>query len=959
MNHGTALQVGTVNGDVNVAPAPQELDTALLRAETEANLDLMALHLSLPSPEGGVTVERALFPELVRAEQGFLLTGEPGIGKTALMCGLARHFRDRGDDVVLLDAGAFAGHVADKLARPLHTVLTEWTGGEPAHLMIDSLDGERGEALGWLSDIVARLAGTRWRVVASARLYDISHNERWKAAFKGMPVSSDLRHRVEALEGVRHFLADGFTAAELENAASRIPGLEAVLAQAAPSFRDLLANPFNLYLTCDLLAEGAWDRSADEPSDQVVLLERYWEARVANIGVLERVRLLGELCSLMLERRRLQVGAGDLPTGYGEAVEELFGNGVLRRIPSRYAHAVPSVAFAHHILFDYAVAQLVFVDGDRSVLAERLAVEPNLVFIARPAIDLHLAQVWDIDPARREFAGLFKELSQSENVLAGVAAAATMVARARSEADISWLVSEQASGDDAITGLVIAVLGEATARAPGTGAPAVELWTPLALALAERLRQKFHLRTVNLLHGILRKLDGLEPLSPQAARANERASCVAAMMASALEDTVGRAALAAEAARSLPLAVAVDGRHGDLVRRIMHDPYTRDRNPGVFRRCVAGAVEIARGAPDTAAELVETVWLLIGNRNDKTLMLAGVLPLTSDLEQDFNLVRYEVGRVFPRLIPFIGTELACRILATATRGAPLIKEFNGDDAAETIETMTDALLDWAEQAGVDGTHATVRSLARHVRHPDVWNRTMARMRERVNLWASSVTGLLSSGDLLADSVTRRQAAELLGTVSRIAGDNDHLQLEAAVDAAAATAFPDDAPWRLRVLDELVPYLDGTRLTLPRLIERREIVDRLEQPPEVSFSEIIIETEPLTSQERYGEDVCAELGPERLALVERLDALRMRTGGEADEGWLSELPELFLEALRDRGLTERMFPDRGDRAANVVVGAALALAESPGAAPGTELGLRAQEVFCRVIGPAPMVEGGSL
>ncbi|WP_436889978.1 AAA family ATPase [Nocardiopsis dassonvillei] len=981
MNHGTALQVGTVNGDVNVAPGSRELDTALLRAETEANLDLMARHLSLPSPEGGVTVERALFPELVRAEQGFLLTGEPGIGKTALMRGLARHYRDRGQDVVLLDAGSFAGHVAGKLARSLHTVLREWTGEEPAHLMIDSLDGERGEALGWLSDIVARLDGTRWRVVASARLYDISHNERWKTAFKGTPVSSDPRHRVEALKGVRHFLADGFTAAELEDAAGRIPGLGTVLAQAAPPFRELLANPFNLYLTCDLLAEGTWDQGAAEPSDQLVLLERYWGARVANDGGLDRIRLLKDVCSLMLDRRRLQISAADLPSGHGEAMAELSGNGVLRPIPSRYAHAVPSVAFPHHILFDYAVAQLVFVGEEGSVLAELLDAEPNLVFIARPAIDLHLAQTWDIDPTREEFARLFRRLVRSENILVGVAAAAVVVVRSRSEADIAWLTSEEAPGDAEGIGLVIGVLGEDTGGEPHIRKRSVEIWTSMAVVLAERLDGGFRPRTVNLLQRILRTLDGLEPLSPDAVRAHERASCVAALMTTALEDTAGRARLAAAASQSLPVAVAVDSGHGDLVRRIMHDPHTREHNPDVFYWCVVGAADIAHAAPAIAAELVETVWGLTGDRNEMTPLLTGVLSLSSNLEQDFTRVRYQVGEVFPRLIPLIGIEAACRVLATATReayfteaekqcryrllaegeeglvlvGLASLRHSGGYGAAGN---MTDALLDWAERTGVDGTHTTVRFLVRHVRHPDVWNRTMIRMRERVDLWSTAAVILLSSGGLLANTVTRREAAALLGAVSPKATDDEHRCLEEAVEAAAETAAPDGGPDLLRVLDELVLYLGGTRLTNPSLAERREIVDHLDEPPEVSSWKITTGFRSLTPQEKFGEDVCAQLGPERLVLVERLDGLRARSEAERDEAWLAELIELLSEALRDRSLMERMFPDRDDPAAEVVVGAARALAGSGGVAPETELGRRICEVFRQVIGSASGREGES-
>ncbi|MEU1898463.1 hypothetical protein ABZ512_08785 [Nocardiopsis dassonvillei] len=985
-NRGQVVYADRLTGDVNFfcecSQDPHSDDIALLRSATDANLRLMAEHLSLPSSQGGTAIDRSVFPDLVRANGDFLVTGDPGIGKTALMHRLAQHYRDRGHDVVLFDAASVEKQTIDKLTRSLHTVLTEWEGEEPGHLLIDALDGERGDMLAWLADTVELLGGTRWRTVASARRFDIANNRRWRKAFTGKPVTSALRHQAEELSGVRHFLVDGFNAGELARAGAELPGLDRVLAEADTPLRVLLSNPFNLSLACVLLRSSAWPGEWSDRPDQVALLESYWHMRAVDDNRLARTRLLGELCQLMLDRHSLQVGCEDVSAEHDEAVNELVTAGVLRQIESHYVAALPSLAFTHHIFFDYAVSQLVFVREGRSALVNRLNEHPNLVFAARPSIDLHLAQTWRRDSERGDFASLCWGLARSQSVLAGIAAASTAVSRARTEKDVDWLTSALTGEDDCaareVVGWVIGVLGGAEEWNTEVRRAAVSVWIPVANALAARLRRAFHPETAELLHRLLRKLDKLDPLGPGAVRAHDRAACVAAMTVTGLEDTAARAGLVAAVALYLPAAVAIDGGHGVLVRRSVRDTHTRKRNPEFFRRCVSGAVDIARGAPDVAVELLETVWELAGDPNEKTPMSTGVVPLNSDMRQDFDGVKYQVGKVFSEAIPHIGVEAACRVLAASTNEPYFSKvaesgsyrlRAEGEEGyvAFTLaslrhagghgapEKMLDALLDWTGKTGPDGVRVTVRYLVRHVRHPDAWTRVLERARTHVVRWRSVLVGLLSSGALIANTVTRKAAAESLGALSPLADAGEHGQLEHAVLAAARSADPDGGKLAARVLDEIVPYLDAERLTQSSLIEHKRSVDQLDEPPEVSFSRITAGTRELTREERFGQDLCAELDKGRMALIERLDELSKQTGNATDEQ-SEELAELFLAAARDQVFLERISPIQDDRAAELVVRAAQKLARLRSASPETELGRRVYRVLRQAVGHSTDTEG---
>lgn len=976
INRGNSVQAHTINGGVRFCACshdPQKDDVALLRTETEANLNLMAGHLTLPALDGDVEVERELFHELVSIEGDFLLTGDPGIGKTALMRKLAQHYRDRGHDVVLLDASTYPERVDGRLLRNLETVLADWKGDRPGHLFIDALDGDRAGMAEQLARTVELLADSRWRTVASARLYDITHNQRWRKAFAGDPVGAEGDRRVKALEGVRHFRVTGLTDIELARVGTRVPGLERVLTCVDS---DLLSNPFNLSLACELLKLDAWPDSWEGRWDQSALLARYWNHRAMDQDRLSRMQLLRDLCRQMLTSRRLQTSQGDVAAEHVKELSDLVSNGVLREIAPRYANAMPSLAFGHHIFFDYAVSQLILSDGDGSLLVRSLNEQPNLVFVARPAIDLHLTATWHADSARKLFAEVCRGLARAEHDLAGVAAANIAVGLARNEEDVEWLASELIEGEESaahqVVGWVIGVLRGREERDAELRRAVVRVWTSVATVLAQQLGSTFRAKPVNLLYQLLQRLHEIDPFGPEAETALERAECVAALMSAGLEDTVGRAQVLAMASRHLAAAIAVSGTHADLLRRVIQDEPTRRRNHDVFFWLVRGSVDIARKAPEAAAELLETVWDLKGSRDERTVMNEGVIPLSSNLAQDFEQVRYQVGQVFPRVLPLIGVEAACRILATAThedyypeaalRGRYVLR-FQGKEGYVIYSLaklehspghrapveMLSALLDWAEQAGVDGIALTVHHLVRHVWHPGVWTSVMERARGGGLVWQEVAVELLTSGALLANPVTRRTAADLLGTLSSQVGGAEHARLEDAVLAAGGISSSNARKPDIRVIDELVSFLDPGRLARPLLAERLWEVERMDEPPEVFYGGIVSEFRSLTLQERFGEVENDELGEARLSVLDRMGGLSVRLSRSSDQQDWEELGSLFLKVVHDPALLNRVGPEAEDAVAAAIVSGAETLARFRGTAPGSDLGRQVHRVLLLAIG----------
>jgi hypothetical protein len=64
--------------------------------------------------------------------------------------------------------------------------------------------------------------------------------------------------------------------------------------------------------------------------------------------------------------------------------------------------ASDSIAFSHHVLFDYAVSRTILRD-DSDDLSHRLGQAPGLVLLIRPSLSLHFQHLWLEDIGRVAF----------------------------------------------------------------------------------------------------------------------------------------------------------------------------------------------------------------------------------------------------------------------------------------------------------------------------------------------------------------------------------------------------------------------------------------------------------------------------------------------------------------------------------------------------------------------------
>ena len=225
---------------------------------------------------------------------------------------------------------------------------------------------------------------------------------------------------------------------------------------------------------------------------QLELLEVYWQRRVRspNVGSDARERLARRLCesavgALALFAPREQL-ASDAPAD--QAIAELLSGGVL--VEAQGPSGVETLAFSHHVLFDYALARLMLRVGDTE-LAGLLRERPELALIARPSLTLHFQWCWERD--REMFWRLTFELAADVSLpLLGRLVAPAVAAQATAASELRPLtqsLAEPGPGREGAKAALVHVIGAALAggsqQRPLENAR-VDVWSEFADQLSEQ-----------------------------------------------------------------------------------------------------------------------------------------------------------------------------------------------------------------------------------------------------------------------------------------------------------------------------------------------------------------------------------------------------------------------------------------------------------------------------------------
>ena len=513
----TLLRVLSGAGVAITALPDFRADVAALKRWTASRLQAAPRFTRLLADDPKLVIERAAWPAFYAASvtDALLLVGDPGAGKSGFAYRLAESSQSDGHDVIflpvdILNVDSIAALKAELLTtHELPEILENWPGSKPGLLILDALDAARKpETQRFFREVVARalgLAGSRWKVVASIRKYDLRQGLEWAGMFRGNPPHAGFAE----FSRVRHIAIGALSSEEISQTASAFPALAELYAQASDKLRDLLQNIFNLHLLAELLRDGVAKADLSVITTQSELLDRYWRHRIRReVGRHDaREAALTVIVERMVGNQELRVRRDDVRSQLdAEALVDLERHGILRADEQGARPDEDMLLFSHHVLFDYAVARLMFHRGRQPQrLVSLLRSRRELPVMLAPSLSMALAEAWTFD--RSSFWSVALLIAQSADLqgVAQLAAPMVIAEQVREIVDLDPLFNslsgsaETKSAAEAVAqNLVGALFVRQRAGIPLIG-PAAGPW----MVLAERLAATASDRMMRTAHSLV------------------------------------------------------------------------------------------------------------------------------------------------------------------------------------------------------------------------------------------------------------------------------------------------------------------------------------------------------------------------------------------------------------------------------------------------------------------------
>jgi hypothetical protein len=960
---------------------PFRNDVQRLRDVTKAVLDTNAPEVTIPAPEGAVAIHREATDLLVHTEGDFGLIGEPGAGKSVLAAVVATSLLASGEDVVFLGAESLAaslGATRTELAMQnnLDKVLQGWDGARRGTLIVDGVDATRGtSSVDWVPQLARTLRGTRWRVLATIRTFDLRYGPSWQEMFPGDPIHAD--HADPSFPRVRHLLVGDLSEGELDQVRRQSPQLAALINAADLRLLELLRNPFNLRLAAQLLGDGGDGLALAAIRTRQELLHLYWQRRVELAADhLARRRAIRDLSESMVRRRRARVADPSAvvdPAVLG-AVDALLRDGVLREdVQGRRSGMVP-IVFSHPVLYDFAVAVTCLRGEDHLYLSQRLDEDPDLAITVRPSVDMSLADLWTDDLGRSPFWDLAAKLCAPHgHPIAAIAAGCAVLREHPAHEDLAP-IEMQAMASDGASGaarMCIAHLAgalEAAEVSPLDRQASAPALAEMAATLAARAAATGDVGLADLARVLLFRLARCFPLTADSIAAEIRSRALADIMRCALSNPSepAREGLAEKIGEALTRAATVNpGDVGPVVGEAISTPVMTVWGGGVASQLIRHLGSLAEAAPELAERLALSVWEFEEQRDEVTSIgNSNILGLTSTRQQELEMARFGTGQAFPAFLA-AAPEAALRFFLAvvdrhATPSEPLraagqlprvYRSFNLEFVAghEGLSTMAHDLVTFLGSSIRSGDPEAQAAAGRLIEmavatltHYQVWNFLLEAGATNPDSLGRRLLPLLDGSDLLGHYMTTPFAARMVAALSRTLTPPEHADLEQAILRARDPRDPDGGRTQ-ELVDTLLGQLDRSRVQDAAPLARlTELADQGGPPPAPEPPTLMGGFRPYGVRERLSES--GAIGDSDTALVQAMERLQADlsnaiSGATDDQRAARERLRESLPALYWVLIPASSAKDQSvfDEAFALMVNGAERLASDPEVLPGTDLG----------------------
>lgn len=671
------------------APVSFRDDVEKLRAYSSQTAGQLADYESILVAGETVRVDRRCTQVAADAARGgsFLVVGEPGAGKSAVVNGAAKELRAAGCDVIVIavdrvparDTGQLSAELGIK--HPLTEVLRNWPGTEPAYLFIDALDATRGgENEGIFRALIADalfIGEGRWHVIASIRSFDLRLGERFRRLFRGDPPNDEFSD--PAFGDVAHLHIPLWTSEELDQLLAKAPALAKAVGSGGERLRDLALVPFNTRLLADLITSGAEAAAFNEIRTQVQLLSLYWNRRVQAHGTVAELCLRATVKE-MVEGRGLRARKLTIAEGHADAFDALLRENVLVLSANELF-----ASFRHHILFDYAASR-VYLNADRvQDTAALLSRTSGLGLMLGPALGFSLQHAWADGPTgQAPFWQVIIHLAgdgEVDPVARSVAARTASELPHHAEDTSGFLACIKApSPRDTAFKALTHVVGALVVRLEDKHTVAFAPWTALARGLADLMPESaWQMRSLlYAISGHVKDASDRELLGIAArsllAHCLDQASASQLMTSAAIEFVIGTYASDVAASRA-------------LIRRIFEVERFQKRADQEVPQIAHNIKSIFKADPDFVAEIYRVVFGGSIEDDAKTNMGGSqILSLTSNRRQDYQGAWWSLKEFYPKFLE--GNPAAAGKALIAAVDGYLAREHPIDEDAQSWTVST-------------------------------------------------------------------------------------------------------------------------------------------------------------------------------------------------------------------------------------------------------------------------------